>query len=119
MFFFLSGVSEDGKTIMIVKKKAIKGPIKENAAKLGCKLKDGEIVFDRKTTCEVQVSLHACEAENAVVCFVNSNNIDDYLVKKTPIDPTFFEEKVEEIIKDFFENILIRKVVENEVHVKN
>ena len=53
------------------------------------------------------------------MCFVNSNSIDDYLVKETQIDPTFFEEKVEEIIKDFFENILIRKVIENEVNVKN
>lgn len=86
---------------------------------MGCKISGETVTLDKKTYCEVQVSLHACAATNAVVCFVNSTNIEDYIVKEVTFEANFFRERVEDKITDFFENLFITKVIENEVVIKS
>lgn len=117
-----SAVSDTTGEILLVKKKAVQGLIKDHASKatggIGCKIKDGEVVLDRKTFCEAQTALHVCNLGKAVCLFVNSNNLHDFFTKEVVKDDSYFSEKVENKIVKFFDQFLSLKVVEDDTFIK-
>lgn len=119
---YFTAVSESSGAILLIKKKAVQGLIREHAsnskAGIGCTVKEGAIVLDRKTLCEVQTSLHICKREKAVCVFLNSNNPQDYFIKEVLRDESYFTEKVEKKILEFFDTFLSRKVVEDDTFIK-
>lgn len=122
LLFNIAAVDETTGKILLVKKKAVQGSIKDQANNpkggIGCRIKDGEIILDRRTLCEAQTALHVCKLEKVVCLFVNSTNLHDFFIKEVVKDDTYFSEKVEGKVVGFFEKYLSRRVVEDDTFIK-
>lgn len=121
-YFLFVAVSDDGLTILLVRKKDIKETILEQASTskgvLGCKIKDGRVILDKNTHIEAQIAMHVCGATKLLFCFVNTNDHNDYLLEEVDFESTFFVTNVEEKLTSFLENVLLPKVHEKDVPIK-
>lgn len=66
----------------------------------------------------MQIALHVCRADKVLYVFANSNDLRDYFVTEVVKDHSYFPDKVEGKIKDFFEKYLLRKVAEDDIFIK-
>lgn len=121
--FYVAAISADNSTLLVVKKKDVKGKIMEHSKKkkasIGFKVKDGSVVLDKSIIVEVQASLHITNASKCIVLFVNSNDHSDYTMKEVIYDDTYFGNKIEEKLQTFFETFVLKKVIRDEIIIKS
>lgn len=93
--------------------------LQQNKLGLGCKFKNGQIQLDTKTCNELQIAMHVCGAAKAILVFANINDLSDFHWEQVAYDFQYFEEKLEQKLKVFFENTFIKEVVKQDIHIKN
>lgn len=124
-FFITSftAVSQDGSSILLIKKKDIKGTIWDHLSKskngFGCSVKNGNIVLEKSIKIETQTAMHICNIHTCFLFFANSRDHTDYVLHEVEYENLFFENTVHGKITDFFENYLITKVCQDDIPVKN
>lgn len=122
-FFPFSAVSEDGCTILLLRKKDCKGTMMDVASKrgstLGCKLQNGVLKLDKNAMLEAQSAMHVCNVQKCLMLFVNSGNHIDYLTVTVDYDHNFFMHNVQEKLMSFFENYLAKMVFQKNISIKN
>lgn len=122
-FLNIIAVTEDGTVILIIRKKAVQRSLsehlQENKLGLGCRYKDGKVIFDAKTCNEVQLSMHVTNTSKALLVIVNANNLSDLISEEFTYDPLHFKNKLDNKLQGFFENVFIKEVIKQDVRIKN
>lgn len=120
--FSFTAISKDNSSLLIVKKKDVKGKLIERVltmkASIGFKIKDGNIVVDKNIILEAQASMHVCKVSKCIILFVNGNDHTDYVMNEVIRDQSYFETKIEQKVQSFFEEFVLKNVIHDDISIK-
>lgn len=123
-----TGLSEDGTTVLIVKRKELQNMkrkflrIREAAnstAGFGFRSNNDHICVDKKHFSEAQITMTVTKTVVCYMVFVNGGNPHDIEVARIPKESTFFADKVEGDVTDFFNTYFIQQLVLKNIPIKS